>query len=52
MTFLRQYILPLLIVLVFLFSLIVVSARSFLPADLAAPAVVSKPLPLHRGWHG
>lgn len=40
MTFFRQYIAPLLIVLVFLFALVVVSARIFLPSDLAAPAPI------------
>jgi hypothetical protein len=36
--FFRQYIAPLLIVLVFLVALAAVSARIFLPADMAAPA--------------
>ncbi len=38
MAFLRQYIAPLLIVLVFLVALVAVSARTFLPGDLQAPA--------------
>lgn len=38
MAIFRQYILPLLIVLTFLFALVVVSARIFLPSDMAAPA--------------
>ncbi len=38
MAFLRQYIAPLLVVLVFLVALVAVSARIFLPADMAAPA--------------
>jgi hypothetical protein len=38
MTFFRQYIAPLLIVLIFVFALVAVSARSFLPADMLAPA--------------
>lgn len=38
MAFFRQYIAPLLIVLVFLVSLVAVSARIFLPSDMAAPA--------------
>jgi hypothetical protein len=38
MTFFRQYIAPLLIVLIFVFALVVVSVRSFLPADMLAPA--------------
>ncbi|MCM1984110.1 hypothetical protein [Lyngbya confervoides] len=40
MSIFRQYILPLIIVLMFLFALVVVSARIFLPADMAAPAPV------------
>lgn len=38
MAFFRQYIAPFLVVLVFLVALIAVSARIFLPADMAAPA--------------
>jgi hypothetical protein len=38
MTFFRQYIAPLIVVLMFLFALLVVSARIFLPADMSAPA--------------
>lgn len=41
MNFLRQYIAPLLVVAIFLFALVVVSARIFLPADMAAPAPVT-----------
>lgn len=40
MQFFRQHLLPLLTVLICLFGLIVVSARSFIPNDLAAPAPV------------
>jgi hypothetical protein len=40
MAFLRQVIAPLLIVLVFLVALIAVSARAFLPNDMAAPAPI------------
>lgn len=53
MAILRQYIAPLLAVLVFLFALVAVSARIFLPADMAAPAPIeevdisSKPTPLN-----
>ncbi|WP_017323895.1 hypothetical protein [Synechococcus sp. PCC 7336] len=36
--FLRQYIVPALIFVVFAFTLFVVSARSFLPGDMAQPA--------------
>lgn len=38
MAIFRQYIAPFLIVLVFLVALAAVSARIFLPADMAAPA--------------
>lgn len=38
----RQYIAPLLIVLVFLVALVAVGARSFLPGDMAAPAPVEE----------
>jgi hypothetical protein len=38
MNFLRQNIAPLVIVMVFLFALIAVSARIFLPSDMSAPA--------------
>lgn len=34
----RQYLLPLFTILICLFALIVVTARSFLDSDLAAPA--------------
>ncbi len=40
MSFLRQILLPLLIVLVFAVALLAVSARIFLPNDLAAPAPI------------
>lgn len=45
MAFFRQYIAPLLIVLAFLFALVVVSARIFLPSDMAQPAVVEESAP-------
>ena len=51
MAIFRQYIAPLLAVLVFLFALVAVSARIFLPSDMAAPApieqveVTSQPTP-------
>ncbi|HAZ44947.1 MAG TPA: hypothetical protein DDW76_30280 [Cyanobacteria bacterium UBA11369] len=38
MPILRQYVFPFLIVVMFLVALVAVSARIFLPADLAAPA--------------
>lgn len=40
MAFFRQYIAPLFVVLVFLIALVAVSARIFLPTDMAAPAPV------------
>ncbi|MEH2104904.1 hypothetical protein [Nostoc sp.] len=51
MAIFRQYIAPLLAVLVFLFALVAVSARIFLPSDMAAPApieevgIISQPTP-------
>jgi hypothetical protein len=42
MAIFRQYVAPLLVVLLFLVSLLVVSARIFLPQDMAAPAPVEK----------
>ncbi|MEN9203728.1 MAG: hypothetical protein Q6J46_10555 [Thermostichus sp. DG02_2_bins_29] len=38
MNILRQYVFPALLLLVFLFTLVVVSIRSFLPGDMAQPA--------------
>ncbi len=38
MNFFRQYIVPSLVVIIFVLALIAVSARIFLPSDLAAPA--------------
>ncbi|MCG9891496.1 MAG: hypothetical protein MH252_10520 [Thermosynechococcaceae cyanobacterium MS004] len=38
MAFFRQYIAPLFIVLIFLVALAAVSARAFLPSDMAQPA--------------
>ena len=40
MQFFRQYISPLLVILICLFALVAVSIRSFLPSDLAAPAPI------------
>jgi len=40
MNFFRQYISPLIILLIFLVSLVAVSARIFLPEDMAAPAPI------------
>ncbi|MFN6484104.1 MULTISPECIES: hypothetical protein [unclassified Nostoc] len=51
MAIFRQYIAPLLVVLVFVFALVAVSARIFLPSDMAAPApieeVTSQPTPTY-----
>jgi hypothetical protein len=41
MNFFRQYIAPLVVVMIFLLALLAVSARIFLPSDMAAPAPVS-----------
>jgi hypothetical protein len=40
MVFFRSYVLPFLIVLVFLVAMVAVSARIFLPSDMMAPAPV------------
>lgn len=40
MNFFRQYIAPLVVVMIFLLALVAVSARIFLPSDMAAPATV------------
>ncbi|WP_110985617.1 hypothetical protein [Acaryochloris thomasi] len=40
MAFFRQYIAPLFIVVIFLVALLAVSARIFLPTDMAQPAPV------------
>lgn len=42
MAIFRQYIAPFLIVLVFLVALLAVSARIFLPSDMAAPAPIEE----------
>ena len=42
MAFFRQYVTPFLIVLVFLVALAAVSARIFLPGDMAAPAPIEE----------
>lgn len=43
MAFFRQYIAPLFVFLIFLVALVAVSARIFLPSDLAAPAPIEQP---------
>lgn len=49
MVIFRQYIAPLIVVLVFLVALVAVSARIFLPSDMAAPAPIEEitPQPKH-----
>ena len=49
MVIFRQYITPLIVVLVFLVALVAVSARIFLPSDMAAPAPIEEvtPQPKH-----
>jgi len=42
MAIFRQYIAPLLVVLVFIVALVAVSARIFLPSDMAAPAPIEE----------
>ena len=44
MSFFRAYIAPLLIVLTFLFAMVAVSARIFLPGDMLAPAPIEEPV--------
>ncbi len=43
MAFFRSYIAPFFIVLIFAIAMLAVSARIFLPSDLAAPAPVEDP---------
>lgn len=43
MSFFRSYIAPFLIVLIFAIAMLAVSARIFLPSDLAAPAPIEEP---------
>ncbi|MEA5619476.1 hypothetical protein VB711_16740 [Cronbergia sp. UHCC 0137] len=40
MSIIRQYIAPLIAILIFLLALAAVSARIFLPSDMAAPAPI------------
>ena len=42
MAIFRQYIAPLFAVLIFFFALVAVSARIFLPSDMAAPAPIEE----------
>ncbi|MFB8792935.1 MAG: hypothetical protein U7126_01565 [Microcoleus sp.] len=45
MTIIRQYIAPLVAILVFFAALVAVSARIFLPSDMAAPAPIEEAIP-------
>jgi hypothetical protein len=45
MAFFRQYIAPLIVVLVFMLALVAASARIFLPSDMAAPAPIEEMAP-------
>jgi len=45
MAFFRQYIAPLFIFALFFVALAAVSARIFLPADMAGPAIMDEPVP-------
>ncbi|MEG4496564.1 hypothetical protein QUB05_03475 [Microcoleus sp. F10-C6] len=45
MGIIRQYIAPLIAVLVFFAALVAVSARIFLPGDMAAPAPIEEAIP-------
>jgi hypothetical protein len=45
MTIIRQYIAPFIALLVFLLALVAVSARIFLPGDMAAPAPIEEAIP-------
>lgn len=45
MAIFRQYIAPLIVVLIFLAALVAVSARIFLPSDMAAPAPIEEVSP-------
>jgi hypothetical protein len=42
MAFIRQYIAPLLVVLIFALALVATSARIFLPNEMAAPAPIEE----------
>lgn len=43
MAFFRAYIAPLFIVLIFVVAMVAVSARTFLPSDMMAPAPIDQP---------
>ncbi|MBI1243243.1 hypothetical protein [Umezakia ovalisporum] len=52
MVIIRQYIAPLLAVLVFSLALVAVSARIFLPSDMAAPAPIEENADIGRWGDG
>jgi len=52
MAIFRQYIAPFLVVLVFLIALVAVSARIFLPSDMAAPAPIEEENPQQHAQSG
>ncbi|HBE17479.1 MAG TPA: hypothetical protein DEG17_03925 [Cyanobacteria bacterium UBA11149] len=45
MAFFREYVSPVIILLIFLVSLVAVSARIFLPSDMAVPAPIEEVTP-------
>ncbi len=46
MAFIRQYVAPLIVVLIFGLALVAVSARIFLPNEMAAPAPIEEMAPM------
>ncbi len=48
MSFIRQYIAPLLVVLIFALALVATSARIFLPNEMAAPAPIEETKPVSQ----
>jgi hypothetical protein len=48
MAFFRQYIAPLIVVLIFLVALVAASARIFLPGDMAGPAPMEEVAPVSQ----
>lgn len=42
MQFFRQYIAPILIFVIFIFTLVLVTSRAFLPSDMVLPAPVGE----------
>ncbi|BAY43125.1 hypothetical protein SAMD00079811_07040 [Scytonema sp. HK-05] len=52
MAIFRQYIAPFIVVLIFLTALVAVSARIFLPSDMAAPAPIEENRQISRWENG